>query len=75
MQKRQAHFSFQQSHLRNYSERIWRVVLLVLAIFATWVGRRRPIIWLLSGAMLYQWTVLIPVLTTHATALAHWIRA
>lgn len=53
---------FSKSHLRNYSERIWRVVLLVLAIFATWVGRRRPIIWLLSGAMLYQWTVLIPVL-------------
>ncbi|WP_278535354.1 ArnT family glycosyltransferase [Delftia acidovorans] len=53
---------FSKSHLSNYTERMWRVVLLVLAICGIWIGRRQPIFWLLSGAMLYQWIVLIPVL-------------
>jgi len=53
---------FSKSHLRNYSERAWRIFLLVLAICGAWLGRHKPMTWLLAGVLIYQWAVHIPVL-------------
>lgn len=53
---------FSKSHLRNYSERAWRIFLLVLAICGVWLGRHKPMTWLLAGVLAYQWAVHIPVL-------------
>lgn len=53
---------FSRSHLRRYIDRIWRVTLIILALCGAWLGRRHPAVWVLFGAVLYQWVVHIPAL-------------
>lgn len=53
---------FSKSHLHNYSDRIWRICLITLAVFGIWFGRRHPMVILLSGLALYMWAVHLPAL-------------
>lgn len=64
VQKLGAILFFSRSHLNKHviNERAIRVALLVLAMAALALGRRRPMVWLLTGAIAYQCAVHIPVM-------------
>jgi hypothetical protein len=53
---------FSKSHLRNYSDRIWRICLVTLAVIGVWFGRRHPIVIFTGGLALYMWAVHLPAL-------------
>lgn len=53
---------FSTTHLKNYGERAWRVLLLVLAFLGFWVHRKNTMAWMLLGTAAYQWAVHLPVL-------------
>ncbi len=64
VQKLGAFLFFSRAHLGRHvvNERAVRVALLVLALVGFTLGRRRPMVWLLAGAIGYQCAVHIPVM-------------
>lgn len=55
---------FSKTHLGsdNYGERAWRIALLFFAALGWLWGCRNLVVWMLAGALFYQWLVHIPVL-------------
>ena len=63
-QKLGALLFFSRAHLdrRLVNDRAWRVALVLLACLGAWGGRRHPVVWMVSGAAVYQCAVHMPVL-------------
>lgn len=51
-----------RTHLENYAQRAWRIVLIIMAAVGVAIYWRNPITLLIAGATTYQWLVHIPVL-------------
>lgn len=62
LQKLGAILFFSKSDMSNYSDRIWRIALLVLAATALWFGRKKPMVQFLGLLTLYMVAVHIPAL-------------
>lgn len=64
LQKLGAILFFSRAHLGRHvlNERAMRIALLVLALAAFALGRKRPMVWMLAGALTYQCAVHIPVM-------------
>ncbi|THJ32038.1 hypothetical protein E8K88_13505 [Lampropedia aestuarii] len=70
LHKAQALLIYSTSHLRNYTERIWRIALLCFGLAGFWWMRRNPITWVIAGVFVYQWLVHIPALYTPRYSIA-----
>ena len=53
---------FSKSHLKNYSDRLWRILLIGLAVAGLWMGRSKPMVKFTGLLLLYMVAVHIPVL-------------